>query len=424
MSAHTTASALPATNETALSPLDVAALRQDFPALHQTVHGKPLVYLDNAASAQTPLSVIDAIRKFYLEDRSNIHRGVHELSQRATNDYENARHEVQKFLGAADTSEIIYTRGTTESINLVAHSFGRSKVGEGDEVVISAMEHHSNIVPWQMLCEQQGAKLRVVPINDAGEFLFEEYEKLLNGRTRLVAVGHVSNALGSVNPVKEIIDAAHARGIPVLLDGAQAVPHMRVDVRELDCEFYALSGHKMFGPTGIGILYGKRALLEEMPPYQSGGDMIKSVSFDKTVYNDLPYKFEAGTPNIADSIGLGAAVRYLKDVGMERIEAHERSLLDYATECVSAIDGVRLIGTARDKAGVLSFVIEGVHPHDVGTILDRDGVAVRAGHHCAQPVMDRFGVAATTRASFAFYNTREEIDVLAASVQKVKEIFA
>ena len=424
MTANTTASALPATNETALSPLDVAALRQDFPALHQTVHGKPLVYFDNAASAQTPHSVIDAIRKFYLEDRSNIHRGVHELSQRATNDYENARHEVQKFLGAADTSEIIYTRGTTESINLVAHSFGRSKVAAGDEVVISAMEHHSNIVPWQMLCDQQGAKLRVVPINDAGEFLFEEYEKLLNDRTRLVAVTHVSNALGSVNPVKEIIDAAHARGIPVLLDGAQAAPHVEVDVRELDCEFYALSGHKMFGPTGIGILYGKRTLLEEMPPYQSGGDMIKSVSFDKTIYNDLPYKFEAGTPNIADSIGLGAAVRYLKDVGMERIEAYERDLLDYATERVSAIDGVRLIGTARDKASVLSFVIDGVHPHDVGTILDREGVAVRAGHHCAQPVMDRFGVAATTRASFAFYNTRDEIDVLASSVEKVKEIFA
>ncbi len=424
MTAQSTASALPTTSETALSPLDVAALRQDFPALHQTVHGKPLVYLDNAASAQTPHSVIDTIRKFYLEDRSNIHRGVHELSQRATNEYENARVEIQRFLGAADTSEIIYTRGATEAINLVAHSFGRSKVGEGDEVVISAMEHHSNIVPWQLLCEQQGATLRVVPINDAGEFLFEEYEKLLTGRTRLVAVNHVSNALGSVNPVRQIIAAAHARRIPVLLDGAQAVPHMKVDVRELDCEFYALSGHKMFGPTGIGILYGKRALLEEMPPYQGGGDMIKSVSFEKTVYNDLPYKFEAGTPNIADSIGLGAAVRYLNDVGLEGIEAYEKNLLDYATERISAIEGVRLIGTARDKASVLSFVMDGAHAHDVGTILDREGVAVRAGHHCAQPVMDRFGVAATTRASLAFYNTREEIDVLAGAVEKVKEIFA
>ena len=424
MTAHATSTALPTASETALSPLDVAALRQDFPALHQTVHGKPLVYLDNAASAQTPHSVIDAIRKFYLEDRSNIHRGVHELSQRATNDYENARVEMQRFLGAADTSEIIYTRGATEAINLVAHSFGRSKVGEGDEVVISAMEHHSNIVPWQLLCEQQGATLRVVPINDAGEFLFEEYEKLLTGRTRLVAVNHVSNALGSVNPVKQIIAAAHAWGIPVLLDGAQAVPHMKVDVRELDCEFYALSGHKMFGPTGIGILYGKRALLDEMPPYQGGGDMIKSVSFEKTVYNDLPYKFEAGTPNIADSIGLGAAVRYLNEVGLERIEAYEKNLLDYATERISAIEGVRLIGTARDKASVLSFVMDGVHAHDIGTILDREGVAVRAGHHCAQPVMDRFGVAATARASLAFYNTREEIDVLAGAVEKVKEIFA
>ena len=423
MSAHNLAPTLPAT-ETASLPLDPTSLRRDFPALHQTVHGKPLVYLDNAASAQTPQSVIDAVSKFYLEDRSNIHRGVHELSQRATNDYENARHEVQKFLGAADTSEIIYTRGATESINLVANSFGRLKVRKGDEVVISAMEHHSNIVPWQILCEQQGAKLRVVPINDAGEFLFEEYEKLLNDHTRLVAVNHVSNALGSINPVKEIIQSAHARGIPVLIDGAQAAPHMKVDVDELDCEFYALSGHKMFGPTGIGILYGKRALLEEMPPYQGGGDMIKSVSFEKTVYNDLPYKFEAGTPNIADSIGLGAAVRYLSDIGMERIEAYEGSLLDYATERVAAIEGVRLIGTARDRASVLSFVIDGVHPHDVGTILDREGIAVRAGHHCAQPVMDRFGVAATTRVSFAFYNTREEVDSLAASIEKVKEVFA
>jgi cysteine desulfurase/selenocysteine lyase len=412
-----------ATSITGIEPIDAASLRKDFPALSQSVHGKPLVYLDNAATAQTPLAVIDAIRKFYLQDCSNVHRGVHELSQRATDDYENARVEVQKFLGAADSSEIIYTRGTTEAINLVAHSYGRKNVQSGDEVLISAIEHHSNIVPWQMLCDERGAKLRVAPINNAGELLMDEFEKLLNDRTRIVAVTHVSNALGTINPVKHIIELAHQRGIPVLLDGAQAVPHMKVNVRELDCDFYALSGHKMFGPTGIGILYGKRDLLKEMPPYQGGGDMIASVTFEKTTYNTLPYKFEAGTPNIADAIGLGETVRYLNAIGMDRIAAYEHDLLAYATRVVGAIPGVKLIGTAKQKASVLSFLLEGVHAHDLGTILDREGVAIRAGHHCAQPVMDFYGVPATARASLAFYNTREDIDRLAVAIDKAKELF-
>ena len=409
--------------ESRTRPLDVDALRRDFPALHQTVHGKPLVYLDNAATSQTPLAVIDAMRKFYLEDCANVHRGVHELSQRATDDYEGARTAVQKFIGATESEEIIYTRGTTDALNLVAHSYGRPHVQAGDEVVISTLEHHSNIVPWQILCDERGATLRVIPINDEGELLMDEYAGLLSDRTSIVAVNHVSNALGTVNPVREIIAMAHERGIPVLLDGAQAIPHMKVDVQELDCDFYAFSGHKMFGPTGIGILYGKRDLLEKMPPYQGGGDMIKSVTFEKTTYNDLPYKFEAGTPNIADAIGLGAAIEYLNQIGMDRIDAYEKQLLEYATEAILAVDGVRLIGTAREKASVLSFIVEGVHPHDVGTILDREGVAVRAGHHCAQPVMDRFGVPATTRASLAFYNTEEEVDALVAAVRKVKELF-
>ena len=407
----------------AAAPLDVEALRRDFPALDQQVAGKPLVYLDNAATGQTPRRVIEAIGKFYLEDCANVHRGVHELSQRATDAYEGARRTIQEFIGAAEISEVIYTRGTTDSLNLVAHSLGELRVGEGDEVIISAIEHHSNIVPWQILCERRGAKLRVIPVNDAGELLLDEFDHMLGERTRIVAVTHVSNALGTINPVREIIARAHERGVPVVLDGAQAVPHMAVDVRDLDCDFYAFSGHKMFGPTGIGILYGKRALLEEMPPYQSGGDMIESVTFEKTTYNELPYKFEAGTPNIADAIGLGAAVEYLSEIGMDRIAAYEKELLDYATEVVGGIEGVRLIGTAREKASVVSFVIDGVHPHDIGTILDREGVAVRAGHHCAQPVMDRFGVPATTRASFAFYNTKQEIDTLGAAVGKVKELF-
>ena len=413
----------PHSSAATIEPLDAAALRKDFPALNQSVHGKPLVYLDNAATSQTPLAVIEAIRKFYLEDCANVHRGVHELSQRATDDYENARVEVQKFLGAADSSEIIYTRGTTESINLVAHSYGRSRVQAGDEVLISAIEHHSNIVPWQMLCEERGAKLRVVPINEAGELRMDEFEKLLGVRTRIVAVTQVSNALGTINPVKRIIELAHSRGIAVLVDGAQSVPHIKVDVRELDCDFFAFSGHKMFGPTGIGILYGKRDLLKEMPPYQGGGDMIASVTFEKTTYNTLPYKFEAGTPNIADAIGLGETVRYLNRVGLDRIAAYEHDLLAYATKVVSAIPGVRLIGTAAQKASVLSFLLEGVHAHDLGTILDREGVAIRAGHHCAQPVMDFYGVPATARASLAFYNTREDIDRLVAAIGKAKELF-
>ncbi len=416
----TTASSATGVESAALDP---EALRRDFPALDQQVAGKPLVYLDNAATGQTPRRVIEAMGKFYLEDCANVHRGVHELSQRATDAYEGARRAIQEFIGAAEIGEVIYTRGTTDSLNLVAHSLGELRVGEGDEVIISTIEHHSNIVPWQILCDRQGAKLCVIPINDAGELLLDEFDRMLGERTRIVAVTHVSNALGTINPVREIIERAHERDVPVVLDGAQAIPHMPVDVRDLDCDFYAFSGHKMFGPTGIGILYGKRALLEQMPPYQSGGDMIASVTFEKTTYNELPYKFEAGTPNIADAIGLGAAVEYLSEIGMDRIAAYEKELLDYATEVIGAIEGLRLIGTAREKAGVLSFVIEGVHPHDIGTILDREGVAVRAGHHCAQPVMDRFGVPATTRASFAFYNTKEEIDTLAAAVGKVKELF-
>ena len=404
--------------------LDPEVLRRDFPILHQEVHGKPLVYLDNAATTQKPRSVIDALVHYYEHDNANVHRGVHELSQRATNDYEDARVAVQNFLGAAASEEIIYTRGTTESINLVTASWGRANVGAGDEVLISAMEHHSNIVPWQLLCEEKGAKLKVVPINDDGEFLFDEYERLLSDRTKIVAVNHVSNALGSVNPVREIIKLAHERGALVLIDGAQAVAHMKVDVQELDCDFYAFSSHKIFGPTGVGILYGKKALLEEMPPCEGGGDMIKYVTFEKTVYNDLPYKFEAGTPNIADAIGLGAALHYVKEVGLEAIGAYEERLLVYATERVTAIEGVTLIGTARDKASVLSFNLDTVHPHDLGTVLDREGVAIRAGHHCAQPVMDRFGVAATARASFAFYNTRAEVDQLVAALHKAREMFA
>ena len=418
-----TTPSLASRKESGIRPLDVAALRRDFPALHQTVHGKPLIYLDNAATSQTPLAVIDAMRKFYLEDCANVHRGVHELSQRATDDYEGARTAVQKFIGAAEPEEVIYTRGTTDALNLVAHSYSRTHVQAGDEVVISTLEHHSNIVPWQILCDERGATLRVIPINDEGELLMDEYAGVLSDKTSIVAVNHVSNALGTVNPVRRIIAMAHESGIPVLLDGAQAIPHMKVDVQELDCDFYAFSGHKMFGPTGIGILYGKRDLLEKMPPYQGGGDMIKSVTFEKTTYNDLPYKFEAGTPNIADAIGLGAAIEYLNQIGMDRIDAYEKQLLEYATEAILAVDGVRLIGTAREKASVLSFIVEGVHPHDVGTILDREGVAVRAGHHCAQPVMDRFGVPATTRASLAFYNTEEEVDALVAAVRKVKELF-
>lgn len=403
--------------------LDVARIRQDFPALDQLVHGKPLAYLDNAASAQTPVQVIDAIRGYYERDRANVHRGVHELSQRATNSYEQARVKVQRFLNAAGIEEILYVRGATEGINLVASSWGQANVKAGDEILVSAMEHHSNIVPWQMLCERTGAKLRVIPMNQQGELLQDAYSAMLSERVKLVAVNHVSNALGTINPVKLMIAQAHAVGAVAMIDGAQATPHMKADVRDLDADFYCFSGHKVYGPTGIGVLYGKRKLLEAMPPYQGGGDMIAYVSFERTTYNELPYKFEAGTPNIADAIGLGAAVDYAQSIGLDNIAAYEAELLDYATEQVSAIDGVRLVGTAKHKASVLSFLIGDVHAHDAGTILDREGVAVRAGHHCAQPVMDFFCVPATTRASFAFYNTREEVDALCRGIVKVKELF-
>ena len=403
--------------------LDVERIRKDFPILHQEVHGRPLVYLDSAATSQKPQVVIDALADYYARDNANVHRGVHRLSERATEAYEGARARIQRFFNAAHPREIIFVRGTTEGINLVAQTYGRRTVGPGDEVVITALEHHSNIVPWQMLCEEKGAVLRVVPIGDAGEVDVDAYERLLGGRTRLVAVAHVSNALGTVVPVKRMIEAAHRRGIAVLVDGAQAAPHLRVDVRDLDCDFYTFSGHKTYGPTGIGVLYGKTELLEAMPPFLGGGDMIKSVSFEKTVYNDLPYKFEAGTPDIAGAIGLGAALQYLEGLGLDRIAAHEHALLVYGTERLSSLPGLRLVGTAREKASVLSFLVEGVHAHDVGSILDREGIAVRTGHHCAMPVMTRFDIAATTRASLGLYNRAVDIDALMEGLARVREIF-
>lgn len=402
---------------------DVARVRQDFPILSRKVNGKPLVYLDNAATSQKPQVVIDAVHEFLATYNANIHRGVHQLSERGTEAYEQSRNKVQRFINAAESREIIFVRGTTEAINLVAQSYGRQHIRAGDEIVITTMEHHSNIVPWQMLGEQTGAVLRVVPINDDGELLLTEYEKLLTSRTRLVAVVHVSNALGTINPLHEIIRRARAQGVPVLVDGAQAAPHLPVDVRELDCDFYAFSGHKVFGPTGIGVLYGKAELLEAMPPYQGGGDMIKSVTFAKTIYNDLPYKFEAGTPHIAGGIGLGAAIDYVNGIGLDKIGVYEHQLLEYATAALSAIPGIRIIGTAKEKASLISFVLDGVHAHDVGTILDHEGVAIRAGHHCTMPLMQRFGVAATARASLAFYNTKEEIDVLVGGIHKAIEMF-
>jgi cysteine desulfurase/selenocysteine lyase len=402
---------------------DVKRIREDFPCLKQKVHGKPLVYLDNAATSQKPAKVMEAILRFYTQDCSNVHRGVHLLSERATEEYEGARIKVQRFLNAFDSREIVFVRGTTEAINLVAQTYGRRNVQSGDEVLITALEHHSNIVPWQMLCQEKHAVLRVAPINDRGELIVEEFQKLLNARTRLVAIGHVSNALGTINPVRQLIRMAHALNVPVLVDGAQAAPHMKVDVRELDCDFYAFSGHKVFGPTGIGALYGKAELLEAMPPFQGGGDMISSVTFEKTLYNVIPYKFEAGTPNIADVYGLGAALDYVSQIGISNITSYEHALLSYATEAIHQIPGVTIIGTAREKAGVISFVVNGVHAHDVGTVLDREGVAVRTGHHCAQPVMDRFGLPATVRASLAFYNTKQEINTLAAGIQRVKALF-
>src|SRR5438128_2201629 len=404
--------------------LNVEKVRRDFPILAKEIRGKKLVYLDNAATSQKPGVVIEALAHYYEQGNANIHRGVHFLSEHATAEHERARRTVQSFINAADASEIIFVRGTTEAINLVAQTYGRAQVRAGDEVLITAMEHHSNIVPWQILCQEKEAKLRVAPISDRGELLLEEFEKLLGPRTKIVAVTHVSNALGTVNPVGRVVDMAHRKNIPVLIDGAQAVPHLKVDVQALDCDFYAFSGHKMYGPTGIGALYGKSALLEGMPPYQGGGDMISSVTFEKTIYNKLPFKFEAGTPNVAAAIGLGTAIEYLNGLGMDNIAAYEHELLAYATEKISAIPGVRLIGKARERAGVLSFVIEGIHPHDVGTILDQEGIAIRTGHHCAQPVMQRFGVPATARASFALYNTKEEVDVLAEGILKVQGVFA
>jgi cysteine desulfurase/selenocysteine lyase len=402
---------------------DVERVRKDFPILQQEVHGKPLVYLDSAATSQKPQAVLDALTAYYTTVNANVHRGVHLLSERATAEYEGARARVQRFLGAARPEEIVFVRGTTEGINLVAQTYGRRAVGPGDEVVISALEHHSNIVPWQMLCEERGAVLRVIPIDDRGQVELDAYERLLGERTRLVAISHVSNALGTIVPVKRMIAMAHRWGAPVLVDGAQAAPHIAVDVRDLDCDFYVLSGHKVYGPTGIGVLYGKTERLDQMPPWQGGGDMIKVVTFEKTTYNDLPYKFEAGTPNIAGAIGLGAALDYVEGLGLDQIAAHEHDLLAYGTRALSAVPGLRLIGTAPDKAGVLSFVMHGAHPHDVGTILDREGIAVRTGHHCAMPVMERFGVPATTRASLALHNTRAELDALVQGLQQVHEIF-
>ncbi|HJY83508.1 MAG TPA: cysteine desulfurase [Candidatus Binatia bacterium] len=403
--------------------LAVESIRKDFPILRQRVRGKPLVYLDNAATSQKPQVVIDTVNRYYSAENANVHRGIHFLSEQATQAYEDARDTVRRFLNAADTREIIFVRGTTEAINLVAQSYGRTFLTADDEIVISAMEHHSNIVPWQILCEQIGARLRIIPFNYSGELLLDEYEKLLNERTKFVAVVHVSNALGTINPIKQIIAMAHRRNVPVLVDGAQAVPHMRVDVQELECDFYAFSGHKLFGPTGIGVLYGKADLLERMPPYQGGGDMISVVTFEKTHYNTLPYKFEAGTPNIAGGIGLGAAIDYVTEIGLEAVAAYEHELLVYATEALSTIKGLRIIGTAKEKASVVSFVLDGVHAHDIGTILDHEGIAIRAGHHCAMPVMQRFGVPATARVSLAFYNTKQEVDALIRALHKVSEVF-
>ncbi len=402
---------------------DVEAVRADFPALELEVYDKPLVYLDNAATTQKPASVLAAEDLWYRESCANVHRGVHFLSQKATDAYEEARAKVQHFINAEFEDEIVFVRGTTDAINLVASSYGRKEIGSGDEILISHMEHHSNIVPWQLLCEEKGAVLKVAPINDRGEIIIEELEALLTAKTRMVAVGYVSNALGTINPVKQIVDLAHERGVAVLVDGAQAMPHLKVDVRDLGCDFFAFSGHKMFAPTGIGGLYGRRELLESMPPYQGGGEMILTVSFERSDYADPPARFEAGTPNIAGAVALGAAVDYLSNLGMDAIGNYESGVLDYATELVEQIPGVRIIGTAAKKASVLSFVLEGVHAHDVGTILDREGIAVRAGHHCAQPVMKRYDVPATTRASFALYNTRSEAERLAAAITRVREVF-
>lgn len=406
------------------TPLDVERLRRDFPILSQRVRNKPLVYLDNGATTQKPQSVIDALVGYYTTENANIHRGVHYLSQQATFAYERTRGRIRRFLNAADNSEIIFVRGTTEGINLVAQSFARPRLQEGDEILVSQMEHHSNIVPWQMVCAERGARLRVIPVDDSGELILEEYEKLLNPRTKLVAVAHASNVLGTINPVARITALAHQHGVPVLVDGAQGLPHLPADVRDLGCDFYVFSGHKIFGPTGIGVLYGRRELLESMPPYQGGGSMIVRVSFEGTTYAELPNRFEAGTPHIAGAIGLEAAIDYLNEAGQENLAAYETELLGYATGALSQVKGLRIFGTARDKVGVLSFTMDAAHPHDIGTVLDSEGIAIRAGHHCAQPLMQRYGVPAMARASLAFYNTREEIDGLVEALLKVNEVFA
>jgi cysteine desulfurase / selenocysteine lyase len=402
---------------------DVTRIREDFPVLRTLVHGKPLIYLDNAATTQKPEVVIDALVRYYTESNANVHRGVHELSEIASEAFEEARRKVVRFVNAGDERSIVFTRNATEGINLVAHAFGRTHVGAGDDVLISAMEHHSNIVPWQLLCAERGARLRVAPIDDRGELLMDELAGLLTDRTRLVSVAHMSNALGTINPVEDIVRLAHARGIPVLVDGSQAAYHMPVDVQAIDCDFYVATGHKLYGPTGIGFLYGKAERLEAMPPFLGGGDMISSVTFERSTWNALPYKFEAGTPDISGAIALGVAIDYITAIGLDRIAEHERDLLEYGTQALSSVDGVRLIGTARRKASILSFVLEGAHPHDIGTIVDREGIAIRTGHHCAQPVMDRFGVPGTARASLAMYNTRAEIDALVRALERVKAVF-
>ncbi|MBW7887354.1 MAG: cysteine desulfurase [Bacteroidetes bacterium] len=401
----------------------VEELRRDFPILLRFVHGKPLVYLDNAATTQKPVEVLNAISTYYREHNANIHRGVHYLSEISTFEYEKARGKVKNFLNANEQKEIIFTRGTTEGINLIAHGYGRKFIGAGDEILISAMEHHSNIVPWQMLCEEKGAKLRVIPMNDNGELMLEEFEKLLSPKTKFVSIVYISNSLGTINPVKHIIERAHALNIPVLVDGAQTVSHRKVDMKELDCDFFVFSGHKLFGPTGIGALYGKAEFLEKMNPYQGGGDMIASVTFEKTTYNALPFRFEAGTPNISGAVGLGAAIDYVSKLDFQSIQEYEHELLEHGTQILQAIPGLRIIGTAKEKAGVLSFVMDNIHPHDIGTILDKEGIAIRTGHHCTQPVMQRFQIPATARASFSFYNTKQDLELLGQAVYKVKEIF-
>lgn len=402
---------------------DVEKIRSDFPILQTKVHGKPLVYLDNAATSQKPITVITKAQEYYSSMNSNIHRGVHALSQVATEAYEMARIKIKNFINSLGKNEIIFTSGTTESINLVAQTYCRANIKEGDEVIISEMEHHSNIVPWQMICDEKNAKLKIIPINDEGEIIFEEFERLITHRTKFISVVYVSNSLGTINPVKQIIKLAHQNNIPVLLDAAQAVHHIRIDVQELDCDFLAFSGHKIYGPTGIGVLYGKINLLDSMPPYQGGGDMISRVTFEKTTFNELPYKFEAGTPNIAGVIGLGEAIDYITNIGIDNIALHEKFLLDYATEVIADIPGLKIIGTAKEKVSVLSFVLDDIHPHDIGTFLDFEGVAIRTGHHCTQPVMDRYGIPATSRASFAMYNTKDEIDILIKGLKKIIEVF-